>query len=366
MSGDATLGFRGEPVPCTPATLQLLSCAPILGSVLGAALDLRLFDHLAAGPLDAEALAARAGVSGVGARRLLTALVALGLVEQEAGPRFRNGPLAAAVLTTEGEDSLVPFLQHQRRHVDSLFAHLGEAVASGRPQFERWPFVDPSRRAEEAYTELSRHPDEYALLMRAMDIASRGVGRLIAEQVDFTGIHRLVDLGGGGGQVALELAQAVPHLSLELVDTPPARAYASERIARAGLTGRIRCTVADLREDLASILEPADALLLSGVIGDFVAEERARILSRAVSLLRPGGLLLVSETLFHPERRGPLLPALLSLFMLLSTGGDNFTPEEMEGMLRAAGLSDIRLFFNGARGLRDLAVGRRPIPASEG
>jgi predicted O-methyltransferase YrrM len=359
MKPDATLGFRGEPVPCTPATLQLLACAPILGSVLGAALDLRLFDHLAPGPLDAEALAARAGVSVEGARRLLTALVALGLVEQEAGPRFRNGPLAAAVLTTEGEDSFVPFLRHQRRHVDSLFAHLGEAVASGRPQFEHWPFVEPARRAGDVYTELARQPDEYALLMKAMNLASRGVGRLIAEQVDFTGVRRLVDLGGGGGQVAIELAQAVPHLSIELVDTPPARAHASERIARAGLAGRIRCTTADLREDLGGILEPADALLLSGVIGDFVAEERARILSQAVSLLRPGGLLLVSETLFHPERKGPLLPALLSLYMLLSTGGDNFTPDEMEAMLRAAGLSDIRLFFNGARGLRDLAVGRR-------
>lgn len=356
----ATLDLRGEPVPCTPATLQLLACAPLLGAVLGAALDARLFDHLASGPLDASELATRAGLSPEGTRRLLTALVSLGLVEQGEGPRFRNGPLAAAALTRDGEDSLVPFLEHQRRHVDSLFAHLGDAVRTGRPQFAHWPFVDSARHASEPYTELARHPDEYALLMRAMDSASRGVGECIAAQVDFSGVHRLVDLGGGGGQVALELARAVPHLAIELVDTPPARAHAVERIERAGLGARIRCTVGDLREDLSGTLAPADAVLLSGVIGDFVAEERARILSRAVSLLRPGGVLLVSETLFRPERRGPLLPSLLSLFMLLSTGGDNFTPEEMEGMLRAAGLVDVRLCFNGERGLRDLAVGHRP------
>jgi len=361
MSG-ATLDLRGTPVPCTPATLQLLACAPALGSVLGTALEVQLFDHLAGGALDAEAVAARAGLSVQGARRLLTALVALGLVEQEEGPRFRNGPLAAAALTRDGEDSLVPFLLHQRRHGDSLFAHLGEAVRDGQPQFKHWPFGDPEHRAGDAYTELARHPDEYALLMRAMDIASRGVGRLIAEQVDFSEVRRLVDLGGGGGQVALELAQAVPHLSIELLDTPPACAHAAERIERAGLSQRIRCTTADLRADLGSRVEPAEVVLLSGVIGDFVPEERARILQRAVSLLHPGGLLLVSETLFHSERRGPLLPALLSLFMLLSTGGDNFTPDELEGMLRAAGLSDIRFFLNGARGLRDLAVARRPGP----
>ncbi|WP_331117626.1 methyltransferase, partial [Archangium sp.] len=288
MSG-ARLDFRGEPVPCTPATLQLLACAPALGSVLGTALDLQLFDHLAAGPLDPEGLAARAGLSVRGARRLLTALMALGLVEQEEGPRFRNGPLAAAALTQGGEDSLVPFLLHQRRHGDSLFAHLGEAVRDGQPQFHHWPFVDPARHAGDPYTELAGHPDEYALLMRAMDIASRGVGHLIAEQVDFSEVHRLVDLGGGGGQVARELAQAVPHLSIELLDTPPARAYAAERIERAGLSQRIRCTTADLRMGLEGAVAPADAVLLSGVIGDFVAEERARILRQAVSLLRPGG-----------------------------------------------------------------------------
>jgi predicted O-methyltransferase YrrM len=332
----------------------------LLGAVLGAALDARLFDHLAAGPLEAGELAARAGLSTEGTRRLLTALVALGLVEQQEGPRFRNGPLAAAALTRGGEDSLVPFLLHQRRHVDSLFAHLGDAVRTGRPQLGHWPFADPARPAGDPYTELARHPDEYALLMRAMDSASRGVGQLIAEQVDFSEVHRLVDLGGGGGQVAVELAGAVPHLSIEFVDTAPARAYALERIERAGLGARIRCTVADVREDLSGSLAPADAVLLSGVIGDFVAEERARLLSRAGALLRPGGWLLVSETLFRPERRGPLLPSLLSLFMLLSTGGDNFTPDELEAMLRAAGLSDVRLFFNGARGLRDLAVARRP------
>ncbi|MBN1206158.1 MAG: methyltransferase domain-containing protein [Myxococcaceae bacterium] len=354
------IDLRGQPVPCTAATLQLLTCAPLLGSVLGAALDVQLFDHLAARPLGAEELAARAGLSVEGTRRLLTALVALGLIEQLEGPRFRNGALAAAALTREGEDSLVPLLLHQRRHVDSLFAHLGQAVRTGQTQLEHWPFVDPSRPAGDPYTELARRPEEYALLMRAMDIASRGVGRLLAEQVDFTQVRRLVDLGGGGGQMALELAQAVPHLSIELVDTPPARAYASERIARAGLAGRIRCTTADLRSELAGTLEPADVILMSGVLSDFVAAERARILARVVSLLRPGGLLLISETLFRSERKGPLLPALLSLFMLLSTGGDNFTPEEMKEMLLAAGLVDIRFFFNGERGLRDLTVAQRP------
>ncbi|XXF76122.1 methyltransferase [Myxococcaceae bacterium GXIMD 01537] len=360
MSADAVFNLRAPPAPCTPAALQVLACAPLMAAVMDVALDLGVFEHLAAGPLDVGALAARAGVSAEGARRLLTALVALGLVEQLEEGRFGNSPLAGAALTRDSADSIVPLLMHQRRHVNSLFAHLGEAVRSGRPQLGRWPFADPARAAEDPYAELARHPEEYALLMQAMDVSSRGVGQVLAGQVDFTDIHRLVDLGGGGGQMAIDLARAVPHLSIELIDTPPAHAYASERVRREGLDARIRCRSADVREDLRGAVEPADAVLLSGVIGDFVPRERARILRQAASLLRPGGLLLISETLFHAERRGPLLPSLLSLFMLLSTGGDNFTPGEMEDLLRGAGLVEVRLFFNGERGVRDLAVGRRP------
>ena len=63
------IDLRGQPVPCTPATLQLLACAPLLGSVLGAALGLQLFEHLAAGPLEAEGLATPAGLSAEMASR---------------------------------------------------------------------------------------------------------------------------------------------------------------------------------------------------------------------------------------------------------------------------------------------------------
>jgi SAM-dependent methyltransferase len=331
-----------------------------MGAVLDVALELSVFDHLASGPLDAAGLAWRAGVSAEGARRLLAALVGLGLVEQLEGARFRNGPLAGAALTRDSADSLVPLLLHQRRHASSLLAYLGDAVRGGQPQFSRWPFVDPAHCASDPYTELARHPEEHALLMRAMDVASRGLGRVLAEQVDFTQVRRLVDLGGGGGQVALELAEAVPHLSIEVVDTPAARAYAEGRIQRAGLGGRIRCQSADLRSELSARVEPADAVLLSGVISDFVAEERTHILRQAGSLLRPGGKLLLCETLFHAERKGPLLPSLLSLFMLVNNGGDNFAPEELEEQVRAAGLVHERTVLNGSRGVRDLVVARRP------
>jgi hypothetical protein len=106
-------------------------------------------------------------------------------------------------------------------------------------------------------------------------------------------------------------------------------------------------------------LPPADAVLLSGVLGDFDAAGRRRLLAVARGLVKPRGTIIVSETLLDDDRRGPLLPALLALNMLLATrGGDNFTGGEIVAMLTEAGFVDANVHRNGDKGVRDLVVAR--------
>jgi predicted O-methyltransferase YrrM len=362
----ARIRFRGDPAPLGPDTLQLLACGSMLSSVLYAALDLGVFDELEREPASPTVLGERLAASSEGVSRLLSALSALGLVQPGDDGTVRNHPLTSAVLVSGASASIVPLLAYQRDHAASLFGRLPVALRTGEPQISHWAFASGAPSGD-PYAELDRCPEEYERMLTAMDIASRGVGRAIAEDVDLSRVERLVDLGGGGGQVAIELAEALPHLRIDLVETPFARDCAHERVRRAGLAERIRCVAGDLRADFAAGVEPAGAVLLSGVISDFGASQRRTILCNAASLLPEGGLLLVSETLFNGQRNGPLLPALLSLFMLLSTGGDNFTPRQMEAMLVEGGFSDIRFVFNGAKGLRDLVVAeRRSWPGQTG
>src|SRR6202012_5238887 len=108
--------------------------------------------------------------------------------------------------------------------------------------------------------------------------------------------------------------------TVELIDLQPACHFAVEAATAAGVGGRLRARSGYLLSERNGVA-PGDAVLLSGVVGDFAAPERARILGTARRLLNKGGALLLSETLFDADRRGPLMPALLSLNMLLAARG---------------------------------------------
>ncbi len=282
-------------------------------------------------------------------------------MRREDDGRWRSSELAQAALTHSGAASIVSLVRMQQRLVAPLFVHLTDGVKSGAPQFGAWPFVDAKAPpADDCYAELARHPDENALLLAAMNRASEGVGRALVDQVDLRSAARIVDLGGGGGQMAVELATALPAAQVTIVDGAAACGFAERRVAEAQLADRVRCVTADLREPLLGRVPRCDVVVLSGVLSDWPATARAAIVRNAVELLVPGGQLLVSETLFDDARRGPPLPALLSLFMLLATRGDNFSGADLHELFVAAGLTGIKVFKNGARGMRDLVSGTKP------
>src|SRR5689334_15114300 len=67
------------------------------GLALGAAVELDLFSHIASGNSDAEQIAAAAGTSEAGTRRLLDALCGMGYLKKSA-KRYRLSSTAAEYL----------------------------------------------------------------------------------------------------------------------------------------------------------------------------------------------------------------------------------------------------------------------------
>src|SRR6202000_894612 len=109
------------------------------------------------------------------------------------------------------------------RHLYPLFFHLGDAVRAGAPQPLPWQAGATSR---DLYHSLAEQPRDLALFLDGMNASSRGVGTAIAEQANVNAMARIIDLGGGGGQVAIELLRAAPSLRVDLVDFPGACEHA--------------------------------------------------------------------------------------------------------------------------------------------
>lgn len=300
--------------------------------VVFAAVDVGLFDALTA-PRSFAELAASSAASPDGIARLCRALASLGLVTL-AGDIVTAEPAARAALARDGEGSLVGLVQMHRRLLLPPALQLGDAVRTGAPQHAAWPFAD-APVASSPYDELARHPAELRALVLGMDHDSAGVGAAIARTVDLGDARLLVDLGCGGGVVARELLAAVPALRIVSVDSAAACDVARARSAAQGLAARHVFEPGDARRGVA--VRDADVVLLSALLADFPRAERATILRHARTALRPGGRVLVSETLLADDRCGPPRAALLSLLTLAVTRGDQLSGAELIGELEDAG-----------------------------
>lgn len=339
---------------CEPDFLIFLSSAYILSATVFSGVELGVFDRLARGPRTLSELATDVSTPPDALERLLLVLLAIGLVERDANGAYRNHATASALLVADSTTSLRAFMLHQQRHIYPLFTHLTDALRSGQAQTFHWPFASGTAGG---YPALMENPAESRLFLEAMNTAATGVGEVIAKRVDLSQIHTLVDFGGGGGQIAIELARAAPHLAIQIVDYPHACRFADEVIARHGLSDRISTVSGDFLGELSC--GPVDAVLLGGVLADWDSAQRSVLLANARRCLRPGGRLLVSETLLDESNDGPLLPAMLSLTMLLGARGKNFTPAELTKILAAADFGDISVFNNRELRARDLVVAVR-------
>ena len=347
-----SIDLRGN-LECDGDFLLFLSGAYMLSAALFSAVDLELFDSLERSPKPVDGLARDRGVPDHAAERIVTALHAIGLLERDEDGVYRNTPLASRALVQSSPGNIRSFLLYQQRHMVPLFGRLPDALRSGRPQ------IDALYEQQSGYYRgLARDPAMLRLFLEAMNTAAVGVGRCIAQRVGFESIERLVDMGGGGGQVALELVQAVPHLRVTLVEQPEACAFAREFLAGREGASRIEVRAGDFVAEPLS--DPFDAVLLGGVLADWDEADRTKILAHAYTSLRPGGTLLASETLLDDDGSGPLLPALLSLTMLVGMGGKNFTAAELQRMLLEAGFEQPRTISNRDLGVRDLVVATKP------
>jgi ubiquinone/menaquinone biosynthesis C-methylase UbiE len=134
---------------------------------------------------------------------------------------------------------------------------------------------------------------------------------------------RVADVGAGTGYFTVRLARAVPRGKVWASDIEPDMVrYLGERAQREGLTNVV--AVLGERTD-PRLPEPVDAILVVDVVHHVA--DRAGFFANLRRLLAPGGRLVVVD--FSPEapEDGPGPPK-----------RHRIGPEEMTGMLEAAGL----------------------------
>jgi len=293
--------------------------------ILLAAHQLGLFEALGEAERTTAEVAEKLGASRRGVDILLNALVALELLEKKNG-RFAIRPAARPYLLSGSPSYYGGMLRHNFNLLQR-WLQLPQVVRSGEPVR---PQEEPARQRQ--------HRDFIAAMA---DIGSRSAEAL-AQVIDLSDVHHLLDLGGGPAVFAMTLCRHFPHLQATVFDTPETIEVAQQRLAGSDLQERIHTRAGDFFTD--PLGGPFDAVLLSSIVHIYSPEQNRQLIARAAAALQPGGRLLIRDFLVSDDHTQPLSAALFAVNMLVNTeNGNCYSGAEIESWLREAGLGEIEV-----------------------
>ncbi|WP_018909331.1 methyltransferase [Salinispora arenicola] len=331
------------PVPLSPEEAQQFhasDAAPaafldLLDAVsfrsVGAGLRLGVFEALASGPLPVERLAARTGTDPLGLRILLDALTSFGYLVRADG-RYANSVNTTRWLLRSVPDSFAPVLAFWSALLTGWWHDLEMSIRSGTP-------------TGDFYAWLEERPETLADFQTMLRRLADGLGAEIVELVPVPADARsMLDVGGGHASYPVAFLTAHPQLRATVVDLAGALIQGAETIAAAGLTERCTLRAGDLFE--VDYGTGHDLVLLFNIVHGYQPAETLTLLRRAAAALRPGGRVALLEPLAEaPEQPAGLSEAFVRMFSLNlfhTQGGRAYGHDELVGLLREAGFTDVR------------------------
>ena len=204
------------------------------------------------------------------------------------------------------------------------FEQLLHSVRTGKPAFDK-VFGSPR------FDWLSEHPEQAALFQRAMVALSLGSNEAIADAYDFTPFARVVDVGGGHGQLLSAILARNPHLSGVLFDLPSGVAAAQQ--GAGGDLPRTEFVAGNFFESVPA----GDIYVIKKVVHDWNDEHAAVILRNCRKAMQPNGKVLLAETLVPPGDEPDGIKS-IDVVMLVVTGGLERTEAHYASLFGAAGL----------------------------
>jgi C-methyltransferase len=317
-------------------------------AAIGAAVELGLFDAFGAGPVTADALAARVGADADAVHRLLRALAAYGLVDL-VGDRCYQQNAASHLLCSDSVGSAADVCRLMTWS-QAMWRHLGAAVRAGTAAF---PLVHGMHLYEYLASDA---PGDAAIFDRAMSTNTELVIGRAVEQLDMTGVTTVADIGGGHGLLLREVLTRYPATRGVLFDVPPVLAAADPAlVGDGGLADRVELVAGDFHQ---SVPVPADLYLAKQVLHNWPDDVAVRIL-RNIGANAPEGARIVVVEMLLDGAAPDVVRTTMDLLMLLFLGGKERTEHEFAELFERAGL-DFAGVSPVADGLVALVEGRVP------
>jgi acetylserotonin O-methyltransferase len=326
-------------------------CSPVLDLIdsfrrskaMFAAVSLGVFDTLERAPAKAETIATALQLPTEPLERLLDACVALKLLRRN-GSLYANERVTSTYLCRASDRALVGYILYSNDVLFPLWSHLEDAIREGTPRWEQEFGTDGTEGT--IFDHFFRTHEAKQTFLQGM----HGFGLLSSPEVvaafDLSRFHRILDLGGATGHLAVATCERYRQMHAILFDLPEVIEVARGYINKSGPSSkRVSLVAGDFFRDE---LPEADLIAMGRILHDWPEGKIRRLLKKIFQRLPSGGAILIAEKPLDENKSGPATALLQSLNMLVCTEGKEHTLSEYRQLLEEAGFEKVEGRVTGA------------------
>jgi len=286
---------------------------------------LRIADFLADGPLTPRELATKSGADEQSLRRLLRALVTISVCRQHGSEQFALSEMGAH-LAGNAMHSLKAWAIFEGEALWRSWGGLLDSVCTGKT-------LAQLVGEESSFELMKQNPQAVETFNAAMADLTRLVTPDVLSAYDFSGIIRIIDVGGGSGELLASILKAYPSVSGAVLDLPRCAERARQHLSNSGVADRGAFIAGNFFD---AIPHGADAIIMKSTIHNWDDNWSTRILENCRKALPKSGKLILVERLMPetPEVDAKdRANALSDLNMLRGPGGAERTEPEYRKLL---------------------------------
>ncbi len=307
---------------------------------------LNFFSWLDKNPADMDSICSSLQIEKRPADVMVTFFKSLDLLEEKQG-LFCLTQLAKEHLTESSPWHLGPYISSLKDR--PICRDMLEVLRTGKPA--NW-----AAGKDDQQWAIAMEKDDFAeTFTAAMDSRGAYLAPLLAQRVDLSKHHKLLDIAGASGLYAAAIISQQPHISATIFEKPPVDNIARYSVNKRKLSDKISVVAGDMFED--EFPGGFDVHLFSNVLHDWGSNEVTKLLHNSYRHLEPGGMIMIHDAHLNAEKNGPLPVAEYSVLLMFSTEGKCYSIAELDETLKETGFSEIRYVPTAAN--RSVILGKK-------
>lgn len=306
--------------------------------------DIGLFSYLNSHPgATLKDIAAHLNIERYPAEILLLGLTGLKLIKKIENSYYNSGLIK--IVTQDNTNKFTYFFPKYMQYAHHILSqgihYLQESITENKPVGLQKIF---GNHATDYYYELSKNETASHHFAQHMSAFSQINADRLSNLFLFKKIKKLLDVGGGIGDVAISIIKQNPDIRITVYDHPEVAQLANKKFQEAALSHKLNAIGADVASN--PFPENYDGVLFSHFIDIFSPEMNIEFFKRAFNSLASEGYIIIYTPVVNDNETGPLVNCLLGIYFLCLANGKGrfYSCAQISDWLKEVGYINVKTY----------------------